>query len=66
MTTLQPRFGRVLAKVRSKHLKRHVAEARRFLREARQSTMKLNAKPKANNLWLEGANLAPVLEFLSS
>ncbi|CAK9005890.1 Uncharacterized protein SCF082_LOCUS8786 [Durusdinium trenchii] len=58
-------FGRALAAVRTSHLKRHKRTARRFLEEASETENVMNERPRLNSAWVTGANLKPVLAFLS-
>lgn len=55
-----------LAKVRTKHRRRHRAEAMKFLREAKATTKTVDRRPKVNKLWHDSADLLPVFEFLTS
>lgn len=60
-----PRFGEALAAVRSEHAVHHRREAKRFLQEAMRTSNKMDEGARANNLWIKGADLKPVLNFLS-
>lgn len=60
------RFGIALSKRRTLHERRHAREARKFLKEARASTRKLDQRPRLNKAWVHGANLDPVMTYLSN
>ncbi|CAK9092925.1 Uncharacterized protein SCF082_LOCUS43721 [Durusdinium trenchii] len=59
-------FGIALSKCRTLHERRHAREARKFLKEARASTRKLDQRPRLNKAWVHGANLDPVMTYLSN
>lgn len=59
-------FGVALAKVRSKHQKRNYRKAMAFLRGARKTENKLDLRTRVNRAWMAGANLQPVIDFLSN
>lgn len=63
---LSARFGQALSKARALHAKRNVRRARRFIRQARNTTNQFNLRPRVNRAWVAGANLQPVLDFLAS
>lgn len=58
-------FGVALAKVRTKFAKRHRRQAMSFLRQARMSDREFDCRPRINRAWIAGADLQPVLDFLS-
>ncbi|CAK9102934.1 unnamed protein product [Durusdinium trenchii] len=58
-------FGRALAACRTKRLKKHQKLARRFMREAKQSETSMDERPRVNDAWVRGANLRPILAYLS-
>ena len=60
------KFGQALAKVRSKHQKRNHRKAMAWLRRARKSEQDYDRRPRINKAWVAGANLQPVLDFLSA
>ena len=60
------RFGKALAKIRSKHRRQVRKAARQFLKEAVATENSLDTRVKINGHWLKHANLTPVLQFLSS
>ncbi len=59
------RFGTALARTRTKFLKKHRAKAIKFLRDAKKSRCECDARPRVNRAWIAGADLQPVLDFLS-
>lgn len=60
------RFGRVLSKLRTKHKKSMKKEAREFLRTALSSDQGgPDHRPLINQAWIEGANLKPIIQYLS-
>ena len=61
-----PRFGKCLAKVRSKHLKKVRSQARQFLRRAAQEGGELDDRMGTNAHWLKHADLYPVLSYLNN
>jgi hypothetical protein len=60
-----PRFGRAVARVRSRHLKRQRKAAASFIRKALKGDDRLDMTKKSNQLWMEMANLKPIFQFLS-
>ena len=60
------RFGKALAKIRSKHRRQVRKAARQFLKEAVATENSLDTRVKINGQGLKHANLTPVLQFLSS
>ncbi|CAK8999286.1 Putative rhamnose biosynthetic enzyme 1 [Durusdinium trenchii] len=60
------KFGKALAKIRSKHRRQVRKAARQFLKEAVATENSLDTRVKINGHWLKHANLTPVLQFLSS
>ena len=64
-TRLHVRQGTAMAKLRTKFLKSHKLKAKRFLRQAAKNTTKLNTMCHINKMFIDGANLEPVLSFLS-
>ena len=61
-----PGFGRALARVRTKHLKRNFRKAMIFLRGARKTENQLDIRARINRAWIAGANLQPVIDYLSN
>ncbi|CAL1152575.1 unnamed protein product [Cladocopium goreaui] len=61
-----PLFGKCLAKVRSKHLKKVRSQARQFLRRAAQEGGELDDRMGTNAHWLKHADLYPVLSYLTN
>lgn len=46
---------------------RHIKEARKHMKdEAKAKDRGVDTKPKANQQWITGADLVPVINFLSS
>lgn len=64
-TSLLPRFGRAVARVRTAHLKAKRRAAHRFLRDAAEGFLKLDMDDKVSNFWMEHANLQPIFAFLA-
>lgn len=60
------RFGRCLAKVRSKNFKQVRRAARTFLKSASKSGSGLNFKKTSHEHWMKHANLLPMLQYLAS
>lgn len=60
------KFGEALSKVRSKYQKKHHREAMAWLRQARRCERDYDRRPRLNRAWVTGANLQPVLDFLSA
>lgn len=60
-----PRFGRAVARVRSRHLKRQQKAAASFIRKALKGDDRLDMTKKSNQLWMELANLKPIFQFLA-
>ena len=65
-----PRFGRSLARLRSKYLAVNKANARRFLREARKAAkighLKETRAKFSDSAFMNAADLQPVIDFLTS
>lgn len=59
------RFGVALAKVRSKCRKAHIQAARKFLRRARKHPEPVDSRHRINKMWMDGADLKPVFNYLS-
>ncbi|CAL1151782.1 unnamed protein product [Cladocopium goreaui] len=59
-------FGLAIARCRTQHKARHLRLARQFLRDARKSTNSMDTSARINKIWKDGANLEPVLTFLSN
>ena len=60
------RFGRVLAAIRTKHRAELKRKAKQFLKEAMANPGQADCRPKANQLWIAGADLKPVISYLST
>ena len=60
-----PRFGRAVARVRSRHLKRQRKAAASFIRKALKGDDRLDMTKKSHQLWMELANLKPIFQFLA-
>lgn len=58
-------FGVALAKTRTKFQKRMHRTAFKFLKKARSSENNFDFRPRVNRAWMTGANLQPVIDFLS-
>lgn len=65
-----PRFGRALAKLRTKLGPKIKTDAKRFLRDAKKAKKdgKLKSKPLTQGFssWTKHANLDPVFQYLTS
>lgn len=64
-TQLQIRLGTAMSKLRTKFLKSHKLRAQQFLRQAAKDTSRLNSRASINQMFIDGANLEPMLSFLS-
>ena len=61
-----PRFGRAVARVRTRHLKSQRKAAARFLcRALATESNKLDCSDATTKLWIKEANLKPIFQFLS-
>ena len=60
------RFRHALAASRTKWEKRHSRRAYKFLQLARKTKNSLDARPWVKRSWMQGADLRPVLDYLSS
>ena len=61
-----PRFGRAVAKVRSKFQKIHHQQGAKFLRNALKcEDTHIDCRPKTHNMWVKHANLEPIFAFLA-
>lgn len=58
-------FGVALSAIRTRHAARIAKHAIRFLRTARTTQNKLNESDRINKLWVNAANLKPVIAYLS-
>ena len=54
-----------MAKVRTQHLKLNAKRAKEFLAKASTSNNGLDCRPSVNKMWIDSANLEPVLAYLS-
>ena len=59
------RFGNALAKTRTKFQKRIRRRAYKFLKEARKDSGDYDSRPRVNRAWLAGADLQPILNYLT-
>ena len=66
MLSPAPRFGRAVARVRSRHLKSKHRAAHRFLRAALASGQGLDMDDKVSRFWMEQANLQPIFAYLGN
>lgn len=64
--SVNPRFGRAMATVRTRNMRTVKAAAKEFLEAASKTAHELDRRPKINSHWLKHARLMPVLEFLAS
>lgn len=62
---LDLRLGRSMAKVRTQFLKINAKRAKEFL-SASTSNDKVDCRPSINKMWIESANLEPILAYLSN
>ena len=60
-----PRFGRAVARVRTRHLKRQRRAAASFIRKAMKGDDRLDLSKKTNQQWMDLANLKPIFQFLA-
>ena len=60
------RFGVALSAIRTQHYEQNIRRAMKFLRKAKATTSKLDERARINNLWIQAADLKPVLSYLSS
>ena len=60
-----PRFGKAMAKVKSRTFKRNQRHAAKFLRSAIQQDRQVNTNSRENTLWIKHADLNPILTFLA-
>ena len=63
---LVPRFGRAVARVRSRHIKSKKRAAHRFLRDALAAGQGLDMDDKVSRFWMEHANLQPIFAYLAN
>lgn len=59
------RFGEALAAVRSDTMDQRQREARKFLALAQKSENEMDVRARPNNILIRGADLKPVVDFLS-
>ena len=60
-----PRFGEALAAVRTEHSNKLRKEAEKFLKAAMTSSNAMDDRVRVNNILMKGADLKPVLNYLS-
>ena len=60
------RFGKALATIRSRHMRKVKKRARQFLSRADTCQNQLDERKPINSHWLKHANLMPVLNYLAS
>lgn len=65
MSSCQLRFGEALAAVRSDTMDVRHREAKKFIALALKSSNEMDSRPRPNNILIRGADLKPVVNFLS-
>ena len=60
------RFGVALSAIRTQHYNQNVRRALKFLRKAKATSNSLDERARINNVWIQAADLKPVLSYLSS
>lgn len=60
-----PRFGKALAKLRSRHQKANRTKALKFIKQNVRSYRSIKRQTRKDALWVRCANLGPIFDFLA-